>query len=174
MADDFDETDDDDTGSGDDGGGKAGKGSDFKSLREKAKRADAAEAKAADLEKKLADIQRDRTLDKLGIDTETREGKLALKVLDGVDTSDPKVARAALEEYGLLEPEVDEKAEAAAAQQRITKTATGATPSNQGGVKPTDYASWPREKRLQFRRDHPDAFKALQRGETVQVSTTLA
>lgn len=70
-------------------------------------------------------------------------------------------------DLGLAEPEFDEQAAEESAWRRADDIATGARVPGSGRVTPADVAGWPAAQRQRFRRDHPDQFEALKRGESI-------
>lgn len=83
------------------------------------------------------------------------------------DGSDPDKLRPLAVEMGYAPAEFDEATAERQAHERLERTSTGATPSGSGLISGSDYASWPTAQRDRFRRDHPDKFAALKRGEKV-------
>lgn len=80
---------------------------------------------------------------------------------------DADVLRARAERLGWAEPKPDPAEEALDEQEAISQAASGARAKGDHVITPQDAAQWDTQKIREFRSQHPDAFKRLQRGEPV-------
>lgn len=93
----------------------------------------------------------------------------ALRLPDDLDVLDDTKVREWAVEQGLAEPPPpDTPEEEVAAHERVQAAGAGAA-GNTGPstLKPEDTAEWSTEKLLAFKNQHPEAFEALKRGESV-------
>lgn len=139
---------------------------DLRQLRKDAKR-------AKQLENELAELRRERALEKAGLktaagnDLSERQIKALLATHEGEMTAEALRATAADLGFVPLSAEEQQLAADLGAQERIAAAAAGGAPAPTGVVTPTDVEEWSTEKILRFRQKYPEEFEALKRGEEV-------
>lgn len=139
---------------------------DIKQLRKQARR-------ATQLEAEIAEMRRERALEKAGLQTpdgkdlSERQLKALLATHEGDMTAE--ALRATAVELGFAAPaaEQQQQADDFAAQQRVTTAAAGGTSAPTGVITPADAEQWSTERLLRFRQQFPQQFEALKRGEEV-------
>lgn len=164
FGDGIDDDDDDDQGQGQQQAPRDNP--DIRQLRKDAKR-------AKQLEAELADIRRERALEKAGLkrpdgsDLSERQLKALLATHEGDMTAD--TLRATAIELGFAAPSEEQQQldEDLAAQQRVAAAAAGGHAVATGVITPADVEQWSTERIVRFRQQYPQQFEALKRGEEV-------
>lgn len=93
-----------------------------------------------------------------------------LAIPDDLDVTDDKAFSGWLIEAGAIEDTEGQQIETELNEhEKVTSASQSSqTSKNTGHIKPEDAAEWSMDKVLRFKKDNPDAFEALKRGETVQ------
>lgn len=80
---------------------------------------------------------------------------------------DPEAVRTWAQTAGFISTSPSETPENLAAHDRMTDTANGAPPPQNGLVTPETLSTWSTERIMRFKQDHPREFESLKRGEEV-------
>lgn len=122
------------------------------------------------LKDKVAEIELGNSLskafdkDELGSLSERK--RIALLASAGDDKS-PEGLRKAAEELGFVEAKIDPLDEELAGHERTENAGTGAAAGAATKIDAVVVATWPMDKQLRFRKEHPAAWEQLKRGEAV-------
>lgn len=137
---------------------------DIRQLRAKANKADV-------LEKENADLRKQVLFSQIAL-PDTPQAKYFRDTYSGDLT--PEAALAAAQAHGFVEVEEPDPvdAEEIAAHQRTRQAADGGRPPG-GLLTPADVAEWSSERVMRFRKQYPDHFEALKRGEEVRAPANL-
>lgn len=158
--DDIEETDEDDLTRGQDDDSEL-----VQKLRRQLKEKSKIARKAGDLEKENRTLKGERTLTEAGLSELTDRQKQTL--LREVSEITAESLRDAAVELGWAQPEDDPKEREIAEQKAISADTRGAQPKGSTEITPQMVTQWTADRRRAFRNQHPDAFKALMRGESV-------
>lgn len=138
---------------------------DIRQLRAQAK-------KAATLEKENADLRKQVVFSQLNL-PDTPQAKYFRDTYSGDLT--PEAALLAAQTFGFVEaPEQDVvDQDERDAHQRTRQAAEGGRPPG-GLLTPDDVSDWSTERLMRFRKQYPDHFEALKRGEEVRAPANFA
>lgn len=128
--------------------------------------------RAADLEKELGDFRKEKAVKDAGLSLTTAQVRALLRdhTEEGREMTAEALTATAVE-LGFVTPSTEDvPAEDLDTEQAITTAQATGRPANSAGLlAPSDVAGWPVDKQMRFRKQHPDAFEALKRGEQVRV-----
>jgi len=130
------------------------------------KQAKTATQRAQDLEAENATLRKAvmaTTFEKVGLKVNPE----FLNLPPDLPIHDPEAVRTWAQTAGFISTEPSETPENLAAHDRMTDTANGAPPPNNGLITPETLSTWSTQKLMQFKLDHPREFEALKRGEEV-------
>lgn len=136
-----------------------------RNLRRQLKTANKRAKTADELEQENRALKGERLLDQAGLKDLTERQRKAL--LREVDELTPDALHAAAVDLGWAQPEDDPAEREIAEQKAIVDATRGAAPKGATQITPAEAAAWSPDRRLEFRKQHPAEFKALQSGQTV-------
>ena len=119
-----------------------------------------------------AKLRQDTAIGQIGKELNERQVKALLATHEGDMTTEALRATAA--ELGFIEADDAEPVppEDLDAEEQVNKAVAGSSSPNTAGlITPADASSWGVDKQIRFKKQHPDAFEALKRGESVKVPT---